>query len=170
MIDKWFFQSPCWSLQFLGTLVVPGNNDLIVFPEEGHMFLMGYQVFFKHLVNTLQHFSAHFQWTCMNVSLCKPIILCCTVCAGFVGMVSVKTQLLAKTQFTVIRSRTQSQCFCPGPSAAAQLEESHFPERFTELFLESVKLEVCVGVFSHLSVAVMRRDIFPRMLCCRGIS
>lgn len=85
-------------------------------------------------------------------------------------MVSVKTQLLGKTQLTVIRSSTKSQCFCPQPSTAAQSEESHFPERFTELFLESVKLEVCVGVFSHLSVTVMRRDIFPSMLCCRGIS
>lgn len=103
-------------------------------------------------------------WACV-----RPL-LCCTVCARFAGMVSVKTHLLGKTQLTVIRSRTQSQCFCPQPSAAAQSKESHFPERFTELFLESVKLEVCVSVFSHLSVAMIRRDIFPSTLCCRGIS
>lgn len=39
-----------------------------------------------------------------------------------------------------------------GP-AAAQLKESNFLERFAQPFWESVKLKLCVGVFSHLPQA-----------------
>lgn len=52
-----------------------------------------------------------------------------------------------------------------GP-AAAQLKESHFLERFAQPFWESVKLKLCVGVFSHLPQAAIRMDVFPSMMYC----
>lgn len=42
-------------------------------------------------------------------------------------------------------------CFQQPSPAAAESEESHFPESLTELYLESIKLEVCGSIFSPVS-------------------